>query len=511
MTNVVSSVENENIGRQTVGLSSASLLQFGGRGMFIPDYQRNQLKAGILHLSVGNFHRAHQAVYLDRLFEMGEGHDFALVGAGLLAADSSLADALQVQDCLFTVTERGAVSSNTKVVGSMVNYLRGFDNWESVVDEICNPDIKIVSLTITESGYFFDQVSGTLLVDSPGIAHDIESAGTRAPKTAYGFLYAGLKKRFALGLAPLTLLSCDNLQGNGDILEKGLLDFVSRIDAALAEEIKKSVTFPNCMVDRITPRATPDDMQSLLEDFSVIDRAPVVCEDFLQWIVEDHFASGRPPLEKVGVQFTKNVKPYEKMKLRLLNAGHSSMGYLGYLLGYRFIYEIAADKDCAEYTRLFMDSEVSPTLDDVPGIDIGAYKDRLLERFSNPHIRDQALRICSDGSGKIPVFVLPTVRDCLVEGVPIDCAALLVASWIRFLDGKDETGGDIPLEDPMAGMLRKIASESGRKAKAFLSIEAIFGDLSANDRFCESVQTFLNSLYANGARATLTALLKTRR
>lgn len=494
--------------KEGVAVTTKNLSKIAQQGVAVPKYDRSSVRAGILHLSAGNFHRAHQCVYLDSLFELGLGHEYGIIGAGLLDIDAPLADALDKQDTLFTVTERSSSKSATKVIGSMTKYLRGFKDWRSVVSAIADKDIKIITMTITESGYFVDKASGAIIFENPAIEHDLQTAGKDAPKTAYGYLYAGLKERFEKGATPPTLLSCDNLQGNGDVLKKCLLSFVAKLDAELAKKIESTISFPNCMVDRITPRATPEDTRAIIEKYEVIDSAPVVCEDFLQWVVEDHFVSGRPPLEKVGVQFTNDVKPYEKMKLRLLNAGHSSMGYLGYLMGHRYIYEIAADADCAAYTRKFMDSEATPTLDSLPGVDFTKYKNTLLSRFANPHIKDQALRICSDGSGKIPGFVLPTVRDCLDKNLPIECAALLVASWIRFLNGKDEAGHDIPLEDPMAESLRLIAVKSGRDARGVLGIETIFGALGNNPGFVSAVQSSLDSLYDIGARATVQKILK---
>jgi mannitol 2-dehydrogenase len=492
-------------------LRAAKLGTFLARGVKIPSYNRKDVKRGILHLSVGNFHRAHQCVYLDQLFEQGKGFEFGIVGAGLLDIDRHVSEAMLKQDCLFTVTERSADSTTTKIIGSMIDYVAGFQNWNSLLKLIEGPEIKIISLTITESGYYVDKETGKLQEDHPAIKHDLnlslnqlKDSPLLGPKTAYGLLFLGLKNRISAG-HKVTLLSCDNLQGNGDVLKRGLISFVELLDAKLAGEIERLVSFPNCMVDRITPRATENDSQQLKENYGVIDDIPVVCEDYIQWVVEDKFCAGRPELECVGVQFTDDVKPYEKMKIRLLNAGHSSMGYIGYLLGYKFINEIAVDPDCVRFTRYFMDVEATPTLDKLPGVDFSEYKDSLIRRFANPYLKDQTLRICSDGSGKISGFVLPTLRDCLSKGLSISAASFLVASWIRFLSGKDEKGEAILIEDPLGAKLSKLSQEGGHDPRKVLSESTVFGELGQDEVFYSSVKRYLTEIYQRGSRAALRA------
>lgn len=487
-------------------LSERSLEDLKELELQFPCYNRSSVQAGILHLGAGNFHRAHQCVYVDRLLELGKGSEFGIIGAGLLDIDKSVADALQAQDTLFTVTEMSSGESSSAVIGSMIGYLRGFSNPQVVIDAIADPRIKIVSLTVTESGYFVEPSTGRLMTGHPDIAHDLATCGRERPRTVFGYLVAGLKERFARSAGPVTLLSCDNLQGNGDVLRETLREFASLAAPELLKEINSQVSFPNCMVDRITPR-TSDEQRALIEErYGVRDQAPVVCEPYIQWVIEDHFAAGRPPLEEVGVQFTKDVKPYELMKLRLLNAGHSSMGYLGYLMGYRFIHEVARDPECAAFTRGFMDLEATPTLTPLPDVDFKLYKDSLQVRFANSSIKDQALRICSDGSGKIRSFILPIVRDCISKGIPYPRTALIIASWMRFVSGVDEQGDAIPLEDPLASTLKSLARGSSTDADALLDLKEVFGDLSGNTAFRKEVSGALAILYSLGARGAVQAL-----
>ncbi len=475
-------------------------------GVDTPTYNRAEVVPGILHLGAGNFHRAHQCVYLHKLLQRGEGKSFGIIGAGLLDFDRPVSEALQSQECLFTVTETDSTATKSTVVGSMVRYIPGFDRPQEVVEAIADPRIKIVTLTVTESGYFSESKTGRLMTEHVAVAHDLANLGTERPRTVFGYLAEGLRMRFATGGPGVTLLSCDNLQGNGDVLRATLTEFVAEALPGLLPEIERKVSFPNCMVDRITPRSTAAQGDFIRARYGVTDAAAVACEPYLQWVIEDDFVAGRPALEKVGVQFTEDVKPYELMKIRLLNAGHSAMGYVGYLLGYREMHEVALDPECASFTRAFMDLEATPTLQPLPDVDFSAYKDSLQQRFCNSALRDQVLRICSDGSGKIRGYILPIVRDCIRLKRSFDHGALVLASWLRFLEGRDEQGEPIPIEDPLAAELReKVASSQGTGA-AVLEMREVFEDLCGNQLFRATVLKMLDVLRAAGVRGALRTL-----
>jgi len=301
----------------------------------------------------------------------------------------------------------------------------------------------------------------------------------------------------------LTVQSCDNIQKNGDMTKKMLLTFIRKSDLKLSRWIEKYASFPNSMVDRITPVTTETDKQFLKETYHIKDDWPVVCEPFSQWVIEDHFVNGRPAWEDVSANFVSDVSPYEKMKIRLLNAGHSALGFLGVLYDYTYVHEAVQDSLFSEFLRNFMDQEVIPILDKVPGIDLEVYKNSLVDRFANPHIEDQLARICLESSSKIPKFLLPTIREQLQKGGPIRCSALVVAAWCRYAEGVDEHGRKYPVEDKKEAILREKAHASRHDPMAFLSIESIFGDLISSKKFVEAYETALQDLYQSGVRKSM--------
>lgn len=468
-----------------------------------PSYDRDQLKEGILHIGVGGFHRSHQALYLDDLFESHGEKEWAICGVGIMPQDAAMNKALKAQDCLYTLVERIGNKSTARIIGSLKEYLFGFENPEAVFERIADPAIKIITLTATEGGYCFHQGSGELDMENKGVQNDLKNPGH--PQTIFGYLAEGLARRQKANAGPVTILSCDNLQGNGHVAKRTLLTFCKERSADLVSYIEKNVSFPNCMVDRITPATTDAERDFVRSSYSLEDAFPVVAEPFKQWVVEDSFINGRPALEKVGVQFTKDVEPYEKMKIRLLNATHSAMGYLGYLCGYRYIYEIAQAPEFIPYLQSLMDEEVTPLIDNVPGVNLTEYKQSLMERFANESIKDQALRICMDGSSKLPKFIFPSILEELERKGPIRKLTLCVASWIRFLEAKDEQGNEIPIQDPMAERLTPVAQK--KDLKALLAMTDIFGDLGSNERFVRELTELLDSLRTNGARKTLDAVV----
>lgn len=465
-----------------------------------PSYDRKALTPGIVHIGVGGFHRAHQAVYLDDLFSAGLGHDWGLIGVGLLPGDSAMAEALQPQDFLYSVIEQDIRGNSARVVGSMIDFIHAPTQPQKTMEVLCDPRIRIVSLTITEGGYNIDQTTGAFLTSNPAIQE--EAKGT-TPRSVFGYVVGALAERKKRGIKPFTVLSCDNLVHNGKVAARAFCTFAEMRDPELAEWMRASVAFPNTMVDRITPATTPQTKTLSQEILGLEDQWPVACESFRQWVIEDSFCNGRPAFEKVGAQMTKDVTPYEVMKIRLLNAGHSAIGYLGYLCGFEHIFEIMHDSDFQKFIRKFWDDEVTRHVQEVPGVNLSEYKQSLFERFSNPNIRDQSLRICSDGSNKLPKFLLPTIREALAQNAPIARMSLVVASWMRFMNGTDERGQAIPINDPRGDEIKKIAIQGGESPEALLAVEEVFGDLASNERFVREVGAALRDLYTLGARKTV--------
>ena len=485
-------------------LSAAAIEAFKSShaGRFtLPTYPREKLKQGIVHIGVGGFHRAHMAVYLHELMQRGN-VDWGICGVGLLPGDAGMRDALKSQDGLYTVVERSAEGESAHVVGSIANFLLASEGKEAVIAKMADVGTRIVSLTITENGYYCNEATGELDKHNADIAHDL--ADLADPKTVYGYLAVALERRYKAKQKPFTVMSCDNMQQNGTLLRKMLLSFCRQVRPELAQWLADHGAFPNSMVDRITPRTTVADREMLATQFGIDDAWPVVTEPFMQWVIEDEFCDGRPPWEMVGAQFVKNVEPYEMMKLRLLNASHSAMGYLGYLAGFQYIHEIIADPQFRRYIRAMMADEVRPLLPDVPGIDLDVYCETLLTRFANPTIMDQATRICMHGSGKMPKFILPSIQDQVQRNGTIRLLSLCVASWFRYLTGKDEQGRAYTIDDPMAQELTARAEEGGTDPRVLLATQGLFSDVLRNSpAFRHELEVALKSLYEDGARATL--------
>ncbi len=468
----------------------------------VPTYDRQKVTSSIVHIGVGGFHRSHQVVYIDDLCQDHGDTEWGFCGVGLLAHDTGIRDALQSQDCLYTVVERSASGDSARVIGAITEFLFAPDDPEAVIEKMAAEATRIVSLTITEGGYFIDQGTGDFQEDHPSIVHDL--AHPEQPKTAFGYMMEALDRRRQRGMKPFTVLSCDNVQGNGDVARRVVLRFAELRDPSLKDWLSEQGAFPNCMVDRITPATTDADRALVKEAFGIEDAWPVVTEPFRQWVIEDRFCNGRPEFEKVGVHMTPDVHPYETMKIRLLNASHSAMAYLGYLAGYNYVYEIMADPQFRSYILNLMNEEVTPILEPVAGVDLEEYKETLIERFSNPTIKDQATRLCLDGSAKLPKFILPTIREQLARGGSVRLLSLAVAGWCRFLAGTDEHGKPIEIQDPMADELHRAAKAGGKDPLPFLSLREVFGkDLAESQVFVEQVGEALQSLYEVGSKATV--------
>ncbi len=469
-----------------------------------PAYDRSTLTPGIVHFGVGGFHRAHQAMYLDALMNKGEALDWGLVGVGLMPGDARMRDALKGQDCLYTlVVKHPDGRREATVIGSIVDYLFAPDDPSAVLEVLVAPSTRIVSLTVTEGGYHVNQVTGEFDASDPVIAADVTGDGM--PQSMFGFVVEALRRRRDNGTEPFTVMSCDNLPGNGDVAKKMITSFARLRDAELADWIVANVPFPNCMVDRITPVTAQADIDALQTDFGVQDAWPVVCEPFTQWVLEDHFALGRPAFEDAGVQLVDDVVPYELMKLRLLNASHQALTYLGYLAGYRFAHEVCQDPLFVEFLLGYMEEEGSPTLPPVPGVDLDAYRHQLIERFANPEVRDTLARLCAESSDRIPKWLVPVIQRNLETGGQIERSALVVASWARYAEGVDEDGEPIEVVDRFKDKVMAAAAKQGQDKLAFIRDRDFFGGLVDDGRFATAYAAALDSLHERGARATLQA------
>ena len=484
-----------------VALSAATLAACSER-VTVPSYDRSRLAAGIVHFGVGGFHRAHQAMYLDQLMNAGLAHDWGICGVGVLEADRAIKRALDTQDCLYTLVEKHASGDyEARVVGSIVEYLFAPDDPEAVIARLADPAIRIVSLTITEGGYSIDDITGRFDPTTVDVARDLERSAP--PRSVFGLITAGLARRRASGELPFAIVSCDNLQGNGELTRRVFSEFARLLDPALAEWIEREVDFPSSMVDRITPATTDQDRADVAARFGIVDAWPVVCEPFAQWVLED-FASERPPLENAGVQVVDDVAPYELMKLRLLNASHQGLCYFGRLCDYTYVHEAAEDMVFRRFLRGYMDDEATPTLAPVPGVDLDLYKETLLERFANPEIRDTIARLCAESSDRIPKWLVPVIREQVARQGEIARSAAIVASWARYAEGVDEHGAPIEIVDRRREEIMALARADN--PLAFIENRDLFGDLAESERFRDAYRETLRSLHAHGAGVTLAAL-----
>ncbi|KAI3393305.1 hypothetical protein diail_4487 [Diaporthe ilicicola] len=488
----------------------AQIQQSGHEASVLPTYSREGLKEGIVHIGVGGFHRAHLAVYVDNLLGKGAGdaREWAICGVGLKPFDAGMRDALVPQDGLYTTIERSAEGSRARVIGSINSFLYAPDNVDAVIAKMAHPDTRIVSMTITETGYYYNENTHELKVEEEDIKDDLAS-DLSAPKTTFGYLFAALARRHAAGLKPFTVLSCDNMQKNGTITRSMLISFAKLRDPKIADWIAEHGAFPNSMVDRITPRTAEEDKVDLAAKFGIQDDWPVVTEPFMQWVVEDTFANGRPAFEQVGVQVVKNVHEVEKFechKLRLLNASHTAMAYIAYLAGFEYVHNVIEHPLFNRFLFNMMHQEVRPLLPEIEGVDIDDYIKMLMHRFSNPTIMDQITRLTLNGSGKLPQFIMPSIAEQIWDTREHNFRrlTLAVASWFRYLNGVDEQGRPIAIDDPMAEQLQALAREGGTSAAPLLGIKHLFGDDLRGDKlFVEELNRALKSLHEEGAMATL--------
>lgn len=486
-------------------LNAESLTRIDGAA--VPAYDRTAVTPGIVHFGVGAFHRAHQAMYLDRLLAADPAaKEWGICGVGVRPADSAMRDALVPQDGLFTLTlKHPNGDTETAVIGSIVEYLFAPDDPEAVLERLSDPATRIVSLTVTEGGYNFSPSTGEFDATNPDIVADLK--GSAPPRTVFGLVTEALARRRDRGVPSFTVMSCDNIQGNGHMARSTFLAYARLRDQDLADWIESNTRFPNSMVDRITPATPPGLTDEVAARTGIADAWPVVAEPFTQWVLEDDFSMGRPALETVGVQVVDDVTPYELMKLRLLNAGHQALCYFGYLLGYRYVHDAASDADIRTLLRRYMIEEGSTTLQEMPGVDVESYINTLLERFANPAIADTIARLCQDSSDRIPKWLLPVIRERLASGQRSELAAAVVASWTRYAEGTDEQGDPIDVVDPLAAELVPRAKRSRTDPLAFVADRDLFGTLADEEEFTTPYLAALDSLRTKGARATLTELL----
>ena len=474
----------------------------------VPGYDPASLTPGIVHFGVGNFHRAHQAVYLDDLFNLGIDHDWALIGAGVRTADEMMRQKLEAQDWLTTVVEQEADVSTARVTAPMIGHLP-IGNSAAIIAKLADPAIRIVSLTITEGGYYIDPATQKFDPTHPDIAADAKDLLTQ-PKTVFGLILAGIKRRRDVGIEPFTVMSCDNIPGNGHVTENAVVGLAQLIYPELAKFVRENVAFPNGMVDRITP-ATGDRERSLLsENFGIEDRWPVFCESFKQWVLEDDFPAGRPALEKVGVQFVPDVAPFEHMKIRILNGGHATIAYPAALMDIHFVHEAMENKLVRGFLEKIEREEIIPIVPPVPNTDLDEYYQLIERRFSNPKIGDTVTRLCLDGSNRQPKFILPSATDRLAQGKPVAGLALVSAFWARYCFGTTDSGKPIAPNDPSWTRLTETAKRAKDDPAAWLAMSDIFGGLAREPAYVEAFSHALNTIWAIGAKSTLEAYLAGR-
>lgn len=480
-------------------LSNATLPQLP-KGVARSGYNRADLRPGIVHIGVGNFHRAHQAVYLDDLFNLGEGHDWALIGAGVRAGDAKMRDTLAVQDNLTTVIELDPAGNRARVTGAMIGFVEVQADNAALIAQMADPAIRIVSLTVTEGGYYVDPATGVFDPKHPDVVADGKAPDR--PGTAFGAILAALKARRDAGQHPFTVMSCDNLPGNGHVTRDAVVGLARLSDPVLADWVAANVAFPNAMVDRITPATGPREI-ALAKSFGIEDAAPVTCEPFRQWVVEDTFPAGRPALEKVGVTFTDHVHLYETMKIRILNGGHAIIAYAGGLLDIEFAHEAMANPTVRGFLEKVERDEVIPHVPPVPDTNLNDYYTLIEKRFSNPEIADTIRRLCLDGSNRQPKFIIPSLRDNLAKGtVPVGLI-LESALWCRYCAGTTDSGATIAPNDPSWDMLTATAQKAKADPNAWLGMAEIYGETGRDPKVQAAFATALNALWARGTKSVL--------
>lgn len=474
------------------------------KDIHIPRYNRSDVKTGIVHIGVGGFHRAHQAYLIDRLLEQGA-TGWGICGVALLESDRKIYDVLSEQDGLYTLMIPDTKGSfSVRIIGSIIEMLYAPEDPGAVIFKMADESIRLITLTITEGGYNLNS-DGNFNWNNENVLWDLQYPDR--PKTIFGYILAALKHRRAKDVGGLTIQSCDNMEHNGDVMRRMLYAFTEKADPGMTEWLDTHVTFPNSMVDRITPVTTPTLSTILAEEFGLIDGWPVICEPFYQWIIQDTYSTGRPEWEQVGAQLVTDVTPYEKMKVRLLNGGHTLTGLAGYLSGYRYIHESVTDPMIADLLRGYMNEEVTSTLDEVPGIDLHAYKNMLIERFGNPFIKDEVSRILSGSSAKFPKFILPVILDRLIQKQSVHIAAWITAGWYHYLNLNRLTPHHIQDEMATALLESVTKAEQEQNPLLFLNHSEIFRNIKEYSTFTDSFLSHIKTLSHSGLKQSIECVL----
>ncbi|RDE09944.1 mannitol dehydrogenase family protein [Pelagibacterium lacus] len=470
----------------------------------VPRYTSSDLAAGIVHFGIGNFHRAHQAVYLDELFNLGLDRDWGIVGAGVRANDVGMKQILAAQDYLTTVVEQDASETRARVTAPMVGFLEPGDS-AAIIAALADPAIRIVSLTITEGGYYLD-AEGAFNPAHPDIVADaagFDAPGFDAPKTVFGLILAGLKARRENAVLPFTVMCCDNIPHNGRVTLNAVAGLADLVDPELATWVRETVAFPNGMVDRITPATSDRERAMVAEHYGIADGWPVFCETFRQWVLEDRFPMGRPALDRVGVTFVADVSPWELMKIRILNGGHAAIAYPAALMDIHFVHEAMEHPLIAAYLEKLTREEIIPVVPPVPGTDLEDYRQLIATRFANPRIGDTIERLCLDGSNRQPKFILPSVEDRLAQGAPVTGLALVSALWCRYCYGTTDSGAPIAPNDPAWERLQTAAIRARDAPEAYLEMTDIFGAAARHPAYRAAFIHGLRTVWEIGARRTL--------
>lgn len=484
---------------RTIALTNANL-ELLPEEITRPTFDRSKLTPGIVHIGLGNFHRAHQSWYLNRLFELGLDHDWAIIGAGVRPYDVRMREKMLTQNFLTTLIELDPSSKSAEVVGSMIDYVVVEEGNEPLIEQMADLAIRIVSLTVTEGGYYIDPATKGFDATHPDMLYDADNP--QKPRTAFGAIIAALRLRRDRGTGPFTLLCCDNLQGNGTIFRQTVVSLARLSDPQLAQWIDDNCTFPNSMVDCIVPATGKKELEQVRE-FGIDDAVPVTHENFRQWVIEDDFCAGRPQWEKAGATFTDNVHDFEVMKIRILNGSHQVIADVGEIMGIETIAETMQHPKIHALYRKVANEEIVPHVKEVPGFTPAQYVNLIDSRFSNPAIVDTTRRVAFDGSSRHPGFVIPSIRDGLRKGTPIQGLALVSAAWARYCLGVRENGSVVEANDPDWNELTECAATAKEKPQAWLAMDNIYGDLAAEPRFSEAFEKSLKKIYKDGVEAAL--------
>jgi mannitol 2-dehydrogenase len=474
-------------------------LSLHSKAIAVPTYDRSSLTSGIVHVGVGGFHRAHQAVYFDDLASKGVSSSWGVTGVGLRSPE--MKTALAAQDCLYSVVERSAEAERVRVIGSLIRCLYAPEESERVAAALADERTRVVTLTITGDGYCLRPGSSQFDEQSDAVRADVQSSGPF--RTAWAYLAAALADRRRRGVPPFTVMSCDNVPDNGRAARTALVSFAALRDPALAAWIEANVAFPSSMVDRITPKTTPDDRNLLERTFGVLDRWPVITEPFSQWVIEDAFCNERPPLEEVGVEFVEDVAAHKLVKSRLLNGTHCALGYLGLLAGYGTAYEAMQNPLIHRYVYTLMSEEVAPLLPHVPGFDLDEYRAIVMRRLMNPRISDQLSRLAARGSTKMPMYLLPSISEARTRSQPHALLTLAAAAWLRHLRGYDFEGRRVEVQDVRAQQLTTLAKVAHNDPRPLLQMPGLFGPLGRDDDFARCLGDKLRDLDNLGVQGAL--------